>query len=122
MDIKTQQTVYAAAASIVFCVAVYRLGRRGRLSFRYTVGWLALGALGIVAGGLIPLADSVARRLHIAPAAVVAIAAIVLLLVLCVQLSISISGTQDQVRRLTEQVALLRGDLENTDRETGGDK
>lgn len=122
MDIKTQQTLYAAAASVLFCVAVYRLGRKGRLSFRYTVGWLALGALGIVAGGLIPLVDSLANGLHIAPAAVVAIAAIFLLLILCVQLSISISGTQDQVRRLTEQIALLRGDLEQRNRRNGGDQ
>ena len=112
MDIKTQQTIYAALASVVFSVVVYRLGRNRKLSFRYTVGWLALGLLGIVAGILIPLTGSIASRLHIAPAAVLGIVGLVLLLVLCVQLSISISGTQDQVRRLTEQVALLRADLE----------
>ena len=112
VDIRTQQTIYAAAASVVFSVVVYRLGRNRKLSFRYTVGWLALGLLGIVAGILIPLTGSIASRLHIAPAAVLGIVGLVLLLVLCVQLSISISGTQEQVRRLTEQVALLRADLE----------
>ena len=121
MDIRTQQTIYAAVASIVFSLVVYRLGRNRKLSFRYTVGWLALGLLGVVAGGLIPMTESIASGLHIAPAAVLGIAGIVLLLVLCVQLSISISGTQEQVRRLTEQVALLRADLEDvahTDSET----
>lgn len=113
MDIRTQQTIYAAAASVVFSIIVYRLGRNRKLSFRYTVGWLALGLLGVVAGALIPMTESIASRLHIAPAAVLGITGIILLLVLCVQLSISISGTQDQVRRLTEQVALLRADLED---------
>lgn len=112
MDIKTQQTMYAAAASVVFSLVVYRLGRTRKLSFRYTVGWLALGVLGIGAGLLIPLTETVARRLHIAPAAVVGIAAIGLVLGLCIQLSISISGTQEQVKRLAEQIALLRSDLE----------
>ena len=112
MDIRTQQTIYAAVASVVFSVVVYRLGRNRKLSFRYTVGWLALGLLGVVAGALIPMTASIASWLHIAPAAVLGITGIVLLLVLCVQLSISISGTQEQVRRLTEQVALLRADLE----------
>ena len=122
MDVKTQQTIYAAMASIVFCMAVYRLGRNRRLSFRYTVGWLALGAIGAVAGGLIPLTDSVAKSMHIAPAALIGIGAIVLLVVLCVQLSISISGTQDQVRKLAEQLALLRGELEDQDRNSDVDK
>lgn len=119
---KTQQTIYAAVASLVFCVAVYRLGRNRKLSFRYTVGWLTLGAIGAVAGGLIPLTDSVARSIHIAPAALIGIGAIVLLVVLCVQLSISISGTQDHVRKLAEQIALLRGELENPNHDSSGDK
>lgn len=101
---------------------MYRLGRQRKLSFRYTVGWLALGVLGVVGGALIPLTGTIAEFLHIAPAAVLGLVGIVVLVALCIQLSISISGTQEQVRRLSEQIALLRADLELEQSEGGSSK
>ena len=73
------QTLIATIAGVLLAASVYFLARRGRLSFRYTVGWLVLCLLGI--------------------------GAIILLLAICVQFSISISGMQEQIRRLTEEAA-----------------
>ena len=106
------QTLYSALASLVFVVGVYRLGRKGRLSFRYAVGWMSLGALGVIAGALIPLAEPLADYFKVTPGALLAIAAVILLLVLCVQLSISISGLQEQVRSLAEESSFLREELD----------
>ena len=112
MSTETMQAIYAAIVSLVFVVSVYRLGRRQKLSFRYTVGWLGLGLLGVVAGLLLPLAEPLALQMNISPAALLAIGAVILLLVLCVQLSISISGLQEQVRTLAEELAFLRHELD----------
>ncbi len=55
MTAKTTQTLFAAFISLIFVLAVLRLGRKQKLSFRYTVGWLILGCLGVVAGVLVPV-------------------------------------------------------------------
>ena len=112
MSPKTTQTLYAGMISLVFVVSILRLGRLQKLSFRYAAGWLALGVLGVVAGVLSPLSAPLARHLHVTPAALLAIGAMILLLVLCVQLSISISGLQEQVRTLAEESAFLRHEID----------
>ena len=105
-----------SAIQILFCVfvgtamgfAVYRSARLGLLNFRYTVGWLLLSALGVLAGIVIPVISPLAELLEITPAALLAIGAIVFLVLICVQLSISISGLHERQRRLTEELAHLR--------------
>lgn len=112
MSAATLQTVFAAIISLVFVLSVYRLGQKQKLSFRYTVGWMLLGVLGVVAGLLTPIAEPIAQRLEVTPAALLGVGAVVLLVTLCVQLSISISGLQEQVRRLAEEAAFLRNEIE----------
>jgi len=109
---KTTQTLCAAIVSFVFVLSIYRLGRKQKLSFSYAAGWMCLGVVGVVAGVLSPLAQPVADFLSVSPAALLAIGAMILLLVLCVQLSISISGLQEQVRTLAEESAFLRRELD----------
>lgn len=108
MSAEVTQVLFAAVVGLLFALGVYRLARRQKLSFRYTVGWLVLCGIGIFAGLLVPIIDPVARSLKISPAALVAIGAILLLVVICIQLSISISGLQAQVRRLSEEAAEIR--------------
>jgi hypothetical protein len=117
MSVETMQKIYGAAFSLVFVLSIYRLGRKQKLSFRYTTGWMALGLIGITAGILIPLAGRVAGYLNVTPAALIGIGAVILLLVLCVQLSISISGLQEQVRTLTENSAMLRYEIEQMNKD-----
>ena len=112
MSSTTFQTIIGALFSLMFLTAVYRLGRSQRLSFRYTVGWMILGALGVLAGLLIPVAEPIAKQLQVAPSALLGVVAVILLVVLCVQLSISISGLQEQVRRIAEETAFLRQEIE----------
>jgi hypothetical protein len=111
MSPQTTQTIFAAIASLVFVVVVYRLGRKQKLSFRYTVGWMVLGGLGVIAGVILPLAEPIADQLSLSPAAFLGVGAVILLVTLCVQLSISISGLQEQVRTLAEEAAYLRLEL-----------
>jgi hypothetical protein len=105
------QIVAAAFLSFIFAGIVHRLARIGRLSFRYTVGWMVLGGLGVIAGVILPLAEPLADQLSLSPAAFLGVGAVILLVTLCVQLSISISGLQEQVRTLAEEAAYLRLEL-----------
>ena len=101
------RVVLAATSSCVGAAVVYRLGRQGKLSFRYTIGWLALAGVGMFAGAFIPLLEPLAEAFEVSPAAVLAVGAVLLLVAICVQLSVSISGLQEQNRRLSEEIALL---------------
>ena len=99
------QTLIATVAGLVMATSVYILARRGRLSFRYTVGWLVLCLIGITAGASVEIVQPLAEKLKVTPAALLSIGAILLLVAICVQISISISGMQEQIRRLAEEVA-----------------
>ena len=115
MSQSTAQVVVAAAVCLGFIFAVYRLARNGLLSFYYTVGWLSLFAVGIVALVALPLTNALSRVFEISPVALLFSAGTLVLLMICIQLSISISGLQNQVRRLSEELAKLRLHVELRD-------
>lgn len=102
------QFTIAAAIGLALVVVVVRLSRRGQLSFRYTVGWIAVASVGILGGLMIPLAEPAANALGLSAAALLALIALVFFMLIAIQLSISISGLQKQNRALVEEVARLR--------------
>lgn len=107
-----QMLIIAVLGTLVLLVAV-RLSRRGQLSFRYTIGWICIGALGVISGLLVSVADDVSRVLQLTPAALVGLTTIVLVLGLTMQLSISISGLQRHIRVLAEENANLNMRLQS---------
>lgn len=102
------QSMIALLISVFFLVVIRKLAKKKRLSFRYALGWLALGLTGICAALIIPFTSQIAKVLNVTPAAVLGAGAIGLVIVICVQLSISISGLQEQTRILAEEVTLLK--------------
>jgi len=106
------QTLIATMSGLLMVTAIYMLARRGRISFRYTVGWLVLCLFGITAGASIEIVQPLAERLKVTPAALLGVGAIFLFLAICVQISISISGMQEQIRSLTEEAAETKLRLE----------
>jgi hypothetical protein len=115
MTSESLHTLLAATISFIFVISVLILGRKQRLSFRYTIGWMTLGGIGVVAGALLPLIGPIADQFRLSPSAVLSIGAILLLLVLCVQLSISISGNQEQIKILTQELAILKEKINRTE-------
>ena len=104
-----QITVIAAfMGSFILVIA-----RRQLISFRYTVGWLGLCAVTFLGALLVPVVEPIARFLKVDPFTVVGGSAFLILLAICIQLSISISGLQRHVYDLGEVVALLREKVEN---------
>lgn len=102
----TQATI-AAVIGLALVVTVVRLSRRGQLSFRYTVGWIAVASIGILGGLLAPLAEPVAEALGLSAAALLALVALVFFVLIAIQHSISISGLQKQNQILIEELARL---------------
>ena len=107
------QAIELAAISCLFSIAVIALSRRGRISFRYTVGWLTLCALGALGGLLLPIIEPLSDKFRLDAFSFVGAIAVVVLLGLCVQLSISISGLQTQLRKLNENFALQKKELDD---------
>lgn len=103
----TQMTI-AAFFGIALAILVVRLSRRGQLSFRYTMGWIGVASIGILGGLLVPLTEPVAGVLGLSAAALLALVALILFVVIAIQLSISISGLQQHIRTLSEELARLR--------------
>ena len=101
------QALLAAIAGFSFAASVYLLARRGRITFRYTVGWLTLFGLGVLGGAVVPLVGPVAEVFKVTPAALVSGIGVLIVLAISIQFSISISGMQEQIRRLTEDLAQL---------------
>ena len=108
MSTSSIQIAGFTVVSALFVVFVYLLARRSRLSFRYALGWLLLFVPGFLSIVLLPLTEPVSKALAITPAALLAVSFMTVLVAICVQLSISISGLQEQVRSLSEEVAQLR--------------
>ena len=86
--------------------AVLGLARAGKLSFRYAVGWSGFFLLSALLSFFVPFASPASSLIGVTPGVIVTFVAALALLLICIQLSISISGLQEQVRRLTEEVAL----------------
>ena len=108
MTNNVEQVFGFTSASILFSIFVYLLARKSRLSFRYALGWLLLFVPGLFAVVFLPLITPLSNFLKITPAAVLAVTFMIVLIAICIQLSISISGLQEQIRTLAEEVAQLR--------------
>ena len=112
----TNETIQFAVSALVsagFAAYIYKLANSHLLSFRYTIGWLALCGLGIFAGLLLPILGPISRSIKVTPAATIAVGALVLLLLICVQLSIAISTLQERTRALAERIAHLQRGIES---------
>jgi hypothetical protein len=105
------QAIVIALASVLIAGGVLVLARRQRLSFRYAIGWMLFLGLGVVSALLLPIVQPAARQLGVTPGVIVSSLAVIALLAICIQLSVSISGLQEQVRSLAEESALLRAEV-----------
>lgn len=113
MSQQTAQSLEVALIAIIFALIVIKLSRSQKISFRYTVGWLLLCSISLFTGLLIPLLNPLAEFLQIDAFAVVAAASIAVLLLICIQLSISISGLQRRLQKMNEDIALTKEKLDS---------
>lgn len=111
-----QQRVQAIEIAVVACgfaIAIICLSRKNRISFRYTMGWLTLSVLSAVGGLLLPVIEPLSKKLQLDAFSLVGALAVIVLLSLCIQLSISISGLQRQLRKLNEDIAIQKKEIDD---------
>lgn len=106
------QTIIAVVAGCICLAMAGLLGRRKRLSLRYTAGWSLLGLSAIVFGALTPLLDEIASFFSLSPAGLVLIVSLTLVLVILFMVSVSVVGLQRDIQDLVEAVALLKTRVE----------
>jgi hypothetical protein len=113
MDAQTVQGFIVTATGFAFALCVYALAKRERLSFRYAVGWLFIFCSLIFGPVLIHINESIAERFQLSTVSIIVWLSVSLLIGLCIQLSVSCSGAQRQLRRLNEEFAFQSKILED---------
>ncbi|MCR1980971.1 DUF2304 domain-containing protein [Cellulosimicrobium cellulans] len=118
--------LFAALVAVVLVVSMLFLLRRRRVSEKYAGIWIVL-ALAVVVLVVFPgLSFAVARIVGVAtPINLVFVLGLVVLLLVCIQLSVSLTAIEDRNRTLTEEIALLRhevGELRERTDAVAGDR
>ena len=107
-----KQELVIALGGVGLAVFALLIARKHLLTLRYTVGWVVLAVVmtlsALLAGFVEPLANAVGMT---ATGVLLALASGTLLLI-CIQLSISVSGLSSQLRELIEANALLAARVE----------
>ena len=111
-------TLIAAVAAIIIFVFVLDLLRRGVLKEKYAVLWLFIAGVGLFFAVFPGLLDWVGARLGVgAPVNLLFFVLGVVLVLVSVQLSYELSRHEARIRRLAEEVALLRQQMDRFDRD-----
>jgi len=104
---------FALAACVALVVFLVMLLRTRRLREKYAITWivvgLGVGVFGAFPGAVAALADVVGVQ---TPSNLLFALALIVLLLVCIQLSAEITTLEEETRTLAEEVALLRFDVE----------
>jgi hypothetical protein len=90
----------------VFAIAIALLARQRLLSLRYTIGWFFVAVALLAAGALTGVIDPLSDDLGVESTELLLGSALVLLLLIAVQLSITASGHAEMLRTMAESIAL----------------
>ena len=101
------QSLLVALGGLGLLTGVFLLARRGLLSLRYALGWMAVSLLLVVAAIVLVLIGGISHSLPLTPTGLLASVGLAFLLVISLQLSISLSGQREAIRELSEANALL---------------
>jgi len=107
-------TIEIAIVAVGFIVHIFRLTRRGMLSFRYSIGWFSIMFLGLLAAPFVVIFAPLAEKLKLTPSALLAAISTIAVVVILIQLSVSISGNQRKMDTLVRENALLKEKLDIT--------
>ena len=111
-------TLIAAGASLVIFIFVFDLLRRGVLKEKYAALWLLVAGVGLIFAVVPGLLDWLGSALGIgAPVNLLFFVMGVVLVLVSVQLSYELSRHEARIRRLAEEVALLKERVDNRHQE-----
>lgn len=101
------QAVIVMGGAIALMISTVLLVRRKLLSIRYGLGWLTVSLIGFLGTPLLSVASSQVRRLGFTPTGFSLGVLIAFLGLICLQLSISLSGLHRAIQDLSEHAALV---------------
>lgn len=104
---------FAVAACVALVVFLVVLLRTRRLREKYAVTWIVVGVAVAVFAAFPRAVEALARVVGVqTPSNLVFALALLVLLLVCIQLSAEITSLEEETRTLAEEVALLRLDVE----------
>jgi len=111
------EAVIVMTGAIALMVSTVLLVRRRMLSIRYGLGWLTVSLVGFIGTPLLSVASSQVRHLGFTPTGFSLGVLIAFIGLICLQLSISLSGLHRAIQDLSEHAALIEqrlGELERS--------
>lgn len=113
------QAIVVLLGGVALMVSTVALVRRRLLSIRYGLGWLTVSAVGIVGAPLLSIAATKVKSLGFTATGFSLGIFIAFLGLVCLQLSISLSGLHGAVQNLAEQAALVEARVRELEGESG---
>ena len=110
--LENNQLIFTVVIGCALICLVYSLARKGLISFRYVVGWLLLGVLIVASGPIAFLIHPISSALAITRGTLLSMMGLMLVVAICIQLSISISGIHERLRRASEEISHLKNTIE----------
>jgi len=112
--------LFAIAGAVVTLLFMVELLRRRRLREKYAALWISVAVFVVIAALFPSLLERVAALVGVTlPINLVFFVALLLLLIVCVQLSAEVSTLEHETQTLAEEVALLRNRVEGLERGAG---
>jgi len=106
-------TLFFVGLTVVILAAIVTLLRSRRLKEKYAALWVVVGLICIVLAAWPSLLTHLAHLFGVqVPSNLLFVLAIILLLAVCLQLSLEVSNQEDKIRRLAEESAIAREELE----------
>lgn len=106
---------FAVTAALALMAFLVVLLRSRRLREKYAFTWIIVGVVVLVLGAFPNLILWLTKMAGIqTPTNLLFAASLLVLLIVCIQLSVEITGLEEETRTLTEEVALLRLDVERS--------
>ena len=99
--------ISATIFGVIFLIAISSLSVKGKLTMRYTLGWLSIGFFVLGYPILLIVSQRLGRILVVQPSVILLGIPLIIVGVVCIQLSITVSGLTEQVRTLGETIAHL---------------
>lgn len=104
---------FAVGCSVALVLFLVFLLRTRRLREKYAFIWIAVAVVICVIGAFPDLVVTLARVAGVqTPANLLFAASLLVLLLVCIQLSVEVSTLEEETRTLAEEIALLRLDVE----------
>lgn len=116
------QAVLVEVGAVALLVSTVLLVRRRLLSIRYGLGWLTVSGAGVAAGPLLEIFSREAKKIGFTPTGFSLGVFILFLILLCLQLSVSLSGLHGAVQALSEYSALLEERVRRLERSTSASR